>query len=213
MQYALRLCKRDHTIAPPKEGVTKGEDMTSINGLLSGNLFSDTTKKTSTNQTTQTNGLLSATQTGTNSGELSSYMLDLSEAAKAYLAQQSTQSQATTSGDGEHFALTEAQQEQIRKIIEQYKNAPLTEETFAQIQDELTAIGLGADQLAAKEQVSAFNPLQSFLDALSGTSTTLSSEDISASVSTKRENYLSDIIDYWASISTAESDNVSAIDA
>lgn len=186
--------------------------MSTINGLLSGNLFSTTTK-TNEGKTSQTNGLLSSSTQTSGSEAISSYMLDLSEAAKAYLAQQTAQSSSQTSGDSEHFTLTEAQQAQIRKIIEQYKNAPLSQETFLQIQEELTAIGLGADQLAAKEQVGAFNPISSFLDALSGTSTSLSAEEISANVSTKRENYLSDIIDYWASISTAESDNVSAIDA
>lgn len=187
--------------------------MSTINGSLSGNLFSTTTTKANESRTTQTNGLLSGTTQASGNEGPSSYMLDLSEAAKAYLVRQTTQSSVTANTDNTHFALTEAQQEQVRKIVEQYKNAPLTQETFLQIQEELTAIGLGADQLAAKEQVSAFNPISAFLDALNGTSNSVSAEQISTNVATKRENYLSDIIDYWASISTAESDNVSAIDA
>lgn len=186
--------------------------MSTISGLFSGNLFSatNTSAGTKTNES-KTSSLLSADETNA-SEQLGSYMLDLSAAAKAYLAQQDAQQQNSESDDAQ-FSLSESDKKKIRDIIEQYKNEPLSTETFMMIQEELTKIGLGADQLAAKERINAFNPTQALFDALNGTQTTMTVEQIGTNVAQKRENYLSDIVDYWASISTSESDNVGDLEA
>lgn len=191
--------------------------MTSINGLFQKNIFSAADPKTNQANTAASleKALSSATgSTGDTAQQLSSYMLDLSEQAKAYLLEQENKAKENALGKAaDSFSLSTVEQKQLRDIIAQYKNAPLTQETFELIQQELTAKGIGAEQLAAKEQVNSFNATQLFLDALNGTQTALSTEQISSSVQTKKENYLTDIIEYWASISTAESDNVASIDA
>lgn len=189
--------------------------MTSISGLFSSNLYASIDTKAN-----QTNQLLPSTSQNADAGketaeQLASYMLDLSEQAKAYLmSQQQKKDEETapgTAADG--FILTSAEQKQLREIIEKYKDAPLTPETFKQIQEELTAKGIGADQLAAKEQIRGFNSTQIFLDALAGTQTAMGAEQVGAAVQTKKENYLTDIIEYWASISTAETSETGNTDA
>lgn len=192
--------------------------MTSISGLFQGNIFSSADTKTHQSDTaSQLEKALASASKGTGGDtpqQLSSYMLDLSEQAKAYLLEQENKAKESALGTAtDSFTLNSVEQKQLRDIIAQYKNAPLTQETFDLIQEELTAKGIGAEQLAAKEQVNSFNATQLFLDALNGTQTALSSEQIGASAQTKKENYLTDIIEYWAGISTAESDNVADIDA
>lgn len=180
--------------------------MSLISGLFSGSLLASA--EAQAKQAGKTSQLEQALKQAANGGgdtaqQLSSYMLDLSEQAKAYLAGQTAQA-TTADPETENFSLSQAELKQLRDIIARYKDAPLTQATYDQIAQELKSAGLGADQLAAKEQVNAFNPLQLFLDAFNGTNTALTSEQIGSAAQVKKDNYVSGIIEYWASINTSE---------
>ncbi len=187
--------------------------MTSISNILSGNILSQPDNKAKATQENPLEALIKGAggTTKDSKEQLSSYMLDLSEQAKAYLAQeQSPKKQETAPTLPTSFLLSSKERKQLQDIIEKYKDAPLTQETYKKIEAELKEKGLSPDQLAAKEQVKSFNATQIFLDAMSGTKTALSTEEVSASAQTKREDYTVGIIEYWASISTVEPEDSAA---
>jgi len=122
----------------------------------------------------------------------------------SYLQQASgTQSDETT----ESFALTPKQQQQLRDILNRYKDAPFTEETLAKIKENIEDAGLGPEQLAAKELIQTINPTNTLLNILSGFDTSFTNEAQSTTATQeaaqkKSQKYVEDIIGYWQSIST-----------
>jgi len=112
-----------------------------------------------------------------------------------------------TGADSSNFTLTNSQQQQITAILGQYANAPFTQTTFNEIQSALQSAGLGPNQLAAQDEITSFNPTWDLLNDLNGNqaNNTLNQSNptnVAASEPTKSTNYINQIYQQWASIST-----------
>ncbi|MFZ4541859.1 MAG: hypothetical protein ACOYNL_08655, partial [Rickettsiales bacterium] len=101
---------------------------------------------------------------GNNSG--SSYLLDLSESAQAYMNGGSAPTESTGSDDS--YAFNRLDQAKLNAILKRYKDAPYNDDTFLQIQKDMDAVGIGADKLAAQHHMRDLNPTLMLLTALSG---------------------------------------------
>lgn len=131
------------------------------------------------------------------------YSLNLSSAAQLIL-NNSANTGANNSGNA--FVLTQAQKTAISNIIAKYKDAPFTQDTFNQIQNDLEAAGLGADQLSAKDQVNSLNLTSALLNDLNGNYAPLTSMQTALSnEQAKASSYMQGVIKEWRSISTTAS--------
>ncbi len=131
------------------------------------------------------------------------FLLDLSPQAQSILGGGG----GTTGGDGS-FTLTPSQQSQISAILAKYKNAPMTQDTYNQIQNDLQAAGLSPQQLAQQDQAKSFNATQVLINALSGQQTDTTPVGASdAQEQTKSSTYMQNILSQWQSMSTQGSDS------
>lgn len=151
--------------------------------------------------------------TGSTSAE-NAYTLDLSAGALAYIQQihAAAASNPTTQGFSSDtitsFALTPAQENTLNTILAKYKDAPFTQDTFTQIQADLSAAGITENALSAQSKAHDFNPTQFFLNALTGTGT-LAIDNASGLTNTtsdadheKFASFLKSVVAAWAKIST-----------
>jgi hypothetical protein len=134
-------------------------------------------------------------------------LVDLSPEAQSYLAalgmgDPSGAGQDTGSGGG--FLLTPQQQQQIGDILAKYKDAPFTQDTYNQIQNDLKAAGLSPDQLALEDQMRTFNPTQILLDALDGVQTDPNAGNFLSNNNEQgnADSYMQQIVSQWQSLST-----------
>lgn len=191
--------------------------MTSVTSYYSGNYYSLSSSSqgqgnATSNAATSAAALLSAqsAQTTTLADETSAssaYQLSLSPEAQAYIASLNSGSSSSTaaSSTSSDITLTSQQAQQIKDIVLKYKDAPFTQDTFNQIQDDLRASGLGADQLAAQQEMSQFNPTSIFLDALNGVDTSgevQSSDQLMSDVNSIADSYMKKVQTLWQSVST-----------
>jgi hypothetical protein len=163
-----------------------------------------------------TDALLQAMSAMDSSGNSSSsnssdaFLLDLSPQAQGLLngigGTSSAASAADIFGANTNFLLSTQQQQQISSILAKYKNAPYTQDTFNQIQNDLNSAGLGPSILSMKDQTQSFDPSLVLIDALNGTATDssslLGSSTSTAGEQTKSTNYMQSIIKQWQNIST-----------
>lgn len=151
--------------------------------------------------------LLNASSTGVSSFDSSAYTLDLSPEAQKYLS-------GLNNGQGStQFTLSDKQQQAINDILAKYKDAPFTQDTFNQIQNDLNAANLGPQFLALTDKINSFNPSQVLIDALNGGASSnvtglgdLTSDN-SSNQQTKIDNYMQGIISQWKSVSTTAGDS------
>lgn len=173
--------------------------------LSSGSGSSTLTAAGSTSSTLSLAQALDAADSGSSQSGASAYILDLSPQAQQWLSAANA-STSSASGASSDFTLTNAQQTEIKNIIDKYKNAPLDQATFDSIQNDLSAAGLSPQTLAAKDQVSSFNPTNVLLSALNGNYATIQTPASSAAAEqTKETNYLQSIVSLWKSDSAAAS--------
>src|SRR3954465_10751269 len=89
--------------------------------------------------------MLSATNNGATGSGDDAFLLDLSPQAQQILS--GINGGAFTgdplSGFNNNFFLSGKQQDQVTAILDKYKDAPYTQDTFNQIQNDLEAAGLG----------------------------------------------------------------------
>jgi len=140
---------------------------------------------------------------GSSSGDSNAaYSLNLSPQAQQLLNGGASGSDTSTT-----FRLSFSQQSTITSILAKYKDAPFTQATFDQIQDDLKAAGLGTDQLALQDKVTSFNPTSVLIDALSGNITDPVTQNATSDTAeqTKSNNYINSILSQWQSMSTAAS--------
>lgn len=140
----------------------------------------------------------------------SAYLLDLSPEAQRYLAGLNGASPAASAGNGT-FLLSKEDQAAITAILEKYKDAPVTQETFDHIQSDLYAAGLSPEQLAGKENAKRYNPTLVLLDALGGKDNPVGGE-IDGTMSedekkTKTDNFMTQIVSQWKDLVRANDDN------
>jgi hypothetical protein len=148
---------------------------------------------------------LSGTSSSSGSG-VGSYLLDLSPAAQQILSGAASTSSSSGSSSSTQFTLTKAQQATIENIINKYKDAPFTQATFTDIENDLKAAGLSPQQLAARDEITSFNPTNVLLGDLSGNYTSITSAATTLSnEQTKENNFLEDIAKLWKSVSTTAS--------
>ncbi len=147
--------------------------------------------------------------TNTNNGN--SYLLDLSPSAQAYLQNYSGSSSnnSTSSSNGAAVVLNFQQQNTLTAILQKYKDAPYTDATFQQIQNDMSAAGIGADSLAAQAQMRAVNPTLMLLDALNGGSGSVGTIGSSSDIMTQETAFMKQVADQWSQISTTVNDSVS----
>lgn len=132
-----------------------------------------------------------------------SYLLDLSEEAKNYLQRLNGSSTATSGASARsEIVLTSAQQKTLTDILTTYKDAPYNDATFTLIQQDLDAAGIGADTLAAKNQVKQLNTTLIFLDVLNGGDGSAGTIGNSDTLKSQAKGYLEAVVKQWESISS-----------
>lgn len=136
------------------------------------------------------------------------YMLDLSPQAQLFLASGGQQANTQTSAftGSQSFLLKSEQKQTIADIIAKYKDAPFTQETFNQIQDDLEKEGLGAQQLAMIDNATSFNPTQILVEALAGRGSSFNGTVNTQAQQAKVDNYMQDIVKQWRNVSTTADD-------
>ncbi|MDX2074781.1 MAG: hypothetical protein SFX19_10550 [Alphaproteobacteria bacterium] len=166
-------------------------------GLLNSGYYS-LSQSTGASVAASSKNTAQATGASTAAGEsLSAYLLDLSPEAKDYL------NSTLVSSTANSFTLSQSQQKQIDAILQKYKDAPYTQETFEQIQADLQQAGLSPDQLAAQQQAKDFNPTQALIDALNGkekNADELLPGNDSAQYDTQKNNFLDGVIEAFKKI-------------
>ncbi len=187
--------------------------------LLNSNGTSSSSTSTGTS-TTNTDPLLAALSATDDSADSSTsdpssdaYLLNLSSDAQSYLASLGTSGTTATTASGnsdssdssDGFILSPTQQQQLSDIIAKYKNAPYTQDTFDQMQQDIDDAGLGPDQLNAEQHMRSVNPTQMLIDALNGQSDDLSSLTDTSSDATRSSNYMNGILSQWQNISSTYS--------
>jgi hypothetical protein len=127
------------------------------------------------------------------------YQLDLSPQAQQILAGGSA-GQSSGSGASGSFVLTAAQQAAIKDIIAKFKDAPLDQNTFNQIQNALAAAGLSPQALAAEDQIKSFNPTNVLLEALGGNYSNIQTPSTTAAGEQAKEtDYMQSVANLWKS--------------
>lgn len=132
------------------------------------------------------------------------FMLDLSPDAREAIEQSTASNTATvaaSSADEAQFALNRHQLKTIDEILAKYKDAPFTQETYEQIQDDLAAANLSPESLSLQDKIKSFNPIGILVNALSGDFSDAVA-DGDASLETKMDNYMAMIVDKWKNVST-----------
>lgn len=127
------------------------------------------------------------------SGFGASFLLDISPQAQQYL-------QGLSLGSSIGVSFTAEQQKKISGILEKYKDAPYTQETFDKIQNDLKAAGLGPEMLALLNRIKLFDPGLVLLDTLNGTS--YLDELGLGSFDSQANAYLQLILKQWQTVST-----------
>ena len=168
-----------------------------------------TGKGTTTNSAGTTTDLLLQALNGANTDTSTSadpaYTLNLSAAAKSYLSGSSSSSATGNS----NFILSSSQQKSISDILAKYKDAPYTQDTFNQIQDDLKAAGLGADTLKLQDKAKNFNTTEVLIGYLNGNYTPTDNGTGTDAENTKASNYIQSVIKQWQSLSSTYADTLS----
>lgn len=148
-----------------------------------------------------------------------SYLLNLSDAAQSYLSSLNNSGAApskSTSSASDTFLLTPKQRDTLNKIIAKYRDQPITQENYTQLQKDLDAAGIGPKQLTVRDQLRALNPTRFFLDALNGTNNSNGQlrpfGQLTDQQKAQTENYLQSILKQWKNISTANNASPPAAD-
>ena len=142
-----------------------------------------------------------------NTSSGSSYLLDLSPEAQAYLTSQSstgttTSTGSTTSSTGASVILSPVQQDKLNAILQKYKDAPYTDATFKAIQKDMSAAGIGADTLAGQAEMRNLNPTAMLLNALNGGDGSVGTIGGSADIATLETNFMGSVNQQWQQISS-----------
>jgi len=189
--------------------------MATINSLSSSQYYSllaNSQSGNTKNQQANSAGLLGALTGSSGSSanvndemaDSGAYQLTLSAEAKAYLAALNNGTASTTTEDSS-ISLTTQQFQQVKDIVSKYADAPFTQDTFNQIQDDLEEAGLSGRQLAVKDQMSSFNSTSTLLAALDGTGEMPAVEqpaDILASIQSKSDSYMKKVESLWRALSS-----------
>ena len=192
--------------------------MTSVNSGLSSSYYdlnSSSSKQPSTGKAPTIPSLadyLNGTATTDSKTNVidSAYHLNLSPAAQNYLNGASSNpslsdplaSSSFASANG--FQLTTEQKNQMQTILQKYKDAPYTQDTYNNIQNDLDRAGLSPNKLSLIDHAKNFSSTKVFLAAISGQSdnTLPTASSIAADEKSNADRYMADIIKQWKSIST-----------
>ncbi len=141
----------------------------------------------------------------------SSYLLNLSPAAQSYLNGNASSSSSTATSGTASFTLTKSEQTTLDGILQKYKDAPYTQDTFNQIQDDLASAGLSTSQLSKIDSVKSFNPTVALVDALNGTNfDPTSGVGGTTDEQNKSTNFINSVQAQWKAISTTAGKTTSA---
>jgi hypothetical protein len=130
------------------------------------------------------------------------YFLDLSPEAQKYMSEGSARNSVSALyGASQSFTLSSKQRQEISEVIAKYKDAPFTQETYNQIQDDLKAKGLSGQQLSMIDKATSFNPTQVLVGALTG-KPTADSDPSGKNAQAKIDNFMSQILSQWKEMSS-----------
>lgn len=135
------------------------------------------------------------------------FMLDLSPDAKEAL-RESTANINASAGFSENeaqFTLTRKQLATIDEILQKYKDAPFTQETYEHIQEDLEDANLSPESLMLQDKIKSFNPINILVNALSGDFTDVVGNNTDV-LESKMDNYIAMVVDTWKEISTTADD-------
>ena len=130
------------------------------------------------------------------------YLLDLSPEAQNYLNNGAQSATTDPTAANSSFTISPQDQQKIDAILEKYKDAPLTQDTYNQIQNDLTTAGLSPQQLAQKDTLTSFSATRVLIDALNGIDDPIPSAS-STDEQTKSTNYMQQIYKQWQSVASA----------
>jgi hypothetical protein len=181
--------------------------MTSVNSNLSGSYYdlnSSSSKQTQTGKAQSAPSLADYLGQGktadSKSSNNSAYSLDLSPEAQNYLKGSSGSSFASANG----FQLTNEQKNKIQSILEKYKDAPYTQETYEKIQNDLEKAGVSPQKLALLDNAKNFSTTKVLIAALTGQSAddAVTPWSFEADQKSNSESYMDDIVKQWKALSS-----------
>jgi hypothetical protein len=136
--------------------------MTSVSLLTS--LLQDYQKSASSSAVpTDTSSVSSVLQNNSKTGDTDAAIVDLSEAAQEYLAQQGGANAGVIS-------LNDSQKQKLADILAKYKDAPINDDTLSSLYNDLKQAGLTPEALSDIHKALSFNPIEVFLQLLAGDS-------------------------------------------
>ncbi|HAJ90731.1 MAG TPA: hypothetical protein DCM27_06955 [Rhodospirillaceae bacterium] len=98
------------------------------------------------------------------------------------------------------FTLTTKQQEQLQKILEDYKDKPITQANFDALQKDLKKYRLDTVNMGAKEAATSFNIKSVLLSILNGKDVTNGTTERAQALATKKNAYAEQIVADWTAI-------------
>lgn len=176
------------------------------NQLQQGGYYSLAQSSGSSAQTARVSGSAarSSATSMTAPGADSAYMLDLSPQAREYLIGLQSKKTEPAVAESQGFTLNRKERLALASLLEGFKDAPYSQDTFDAIQDELHKQGLGPQQMGAKYRASSFSTTAALVDALSGGKGTVpGSQPVSDSeLQTRSQQYIQYVAAEWKKIST-----------
>lgn len=135
------------------------------------------------------------------SAEAQSYLDAINQTKNSSSGSSIANTLSSSSSTNANYRLNPKQQKLLDGILNAYKDAPFTQDTFKQIQEALKKNGIDSKTLELKEKAKTINVTGSLIAILNGSeqkSTTPTDEEFK----TKGNNYIDGIISKWQSIST-----------
>lgn len=143
----------------------------------------------------------STTSTGTTSSSTTDGdTVTLSAAAQALLAK-SADSTSTKKDYG--FTLTAKQQEQLKAVLERYKDKPQNQANYDAIQKDLKKYRLDTVSMAAKDSAKSFNIKSIMYSILGGKDVSNGTTERAQALATKKSAYAVQIVADWKTIREA----------
>lgn len=167
-----------------------GTTTTSLASILNAATDAQSNKTSTTLASALSSKSSSTTTTSTDKGITDT--ITLSDAAKALL------NASTKKNYG--YTLTKAQQDQIKTVLDKYKNAELTNANYTKIQADLKKLKLDTATLAIKDRASSFSPMRSFLAILRGKTPEQLGTESTAAQQTKKKLFEAQLVNDWKAL-------------
>ncbi len=170
--------------------------MTAITSL-SQYLNSQTSQSGSGSSTTTSKSTSTKASSTTTSSTADGDQVTLSAEAQALLSKSST----TTKNYG--FTLTTKQHEQLKTVLDKYKDKPQNQANYDAIQKDLKKYRLDTVNMGAKDSAKSFNIKSIMYSILNGKDVSQGTTERAQALATKKSAYAQQIVADWAAIRAA----------